>query len=151
MLCGDDIFAFFIGCLITGLVQKAMIQWTIGWAGNVDVFFVNSLGMPFFSGFASFFVFIAALIFFGLRLANKKNWNFLKLGLWSFAFLMMGCFASYFTTLVRSSANVSLDMGNVDNPMSLNSDLAREQYGDTPVQRVIELRDYAGFADGAQH
>ena len=127
------LFAFLIGCIITGVVQKAMIQWTIGWAGNVDVFFVNSMGMPFFSGFAFFFVFIGVLIFFGLKLANKKNWNFLKLGLWSFAFLMMGCFASYFTTLVRSSANVSLDMGNVDNPMSLNGYLAREQYGDWPI------------------
>ncbi|MBL7702815.1 MAG: DUF2723 domain-containing protein [Ferruginibacter sp.] len=127
------VFAFFIGCLITGLVQKAMIQWTIGWAGNLDVLFVNSFGMPFFSGFAFFFILIAVLIFFGLRLAAKKNWNFLKLGLWSFLFMMMGCFASYFTTLVRSSANVSLDMGNVDNPMSLNSYLAREQYGDWPI------------------
>ncbi|MEP7238667.1 MAG: DUF2723 domain-containing protein [Ferruginibacter sp.] len=127
------LWAFLIGCVITGVVQKAMIQWTIGWAGNVDVFFVNSMGMPFFSGFAFFFALIAALIFFGIRLANKKNWNFLKLGLWSFAFLMMGCFASYFTTLVRSNANVALDMGNVDNPMSLNSYLAREQYGDWPI------------------
>ncbi len=127
------LFAFFIGCLITGLVQKAMIQWTIGWAGNLDVIFVNNFGMPFFSGFAFFFILIALLIFFGLKLAKSKNWNFLKLGLWSFAFMMMGCFASYFTTLVRSSANVSLDMGNVDNPMSLNSYLAREQYGDWPI------------------
>lgn len=127
------VFAFFIGCLITGLVQKAMIQWTIGWAGSFDVLFVNSFGMPFFSGFAFFFLLIGVLIFFGLRLAKNKNWNFLKLGLWSLAFMMMGCFASYFTTLVRSSANVSLDMGNVDNPMSLNSYLAREQYGDWPI------------------
>ena len=127
------VFAFFIGCLITGIVQKAMIQWTINWAGNWDVFFVNSMGLPFFSGFAFFFVLIAVLIYLGLRLANNKNWNFLKLGLWSFAFMMMGCFTSYFTTLVRSSANVALDMGNVDNPMSLNSYLAREQYGDWPI------------------
>ncbi|MEP7255799.1 MAG: DUF2723 domain-containing protein [Ferruginibacter sp.] len=126
-------FAFFIGCLITGLVQKAMIQWTISLAGNFDVFFVNSMGLPFFSGFAFFFVLIGILLFFGLRLANKKNWNFLKLGIWSFAFIMLGCFASYFTTLVRSNANVALDMGNVDNPMSLNSYLAREQYGDWPI------------------
>ena len=127
------LFAFFIGCLITGLVQKAMIQWTISWAGGLDVLFVNSFGLPFFSGFAFFFLLIALLIFLGLRLARNKNWNFLKLGLWSFAFMMMGCFASYFTTLVRSSANVALDMSNVDNPMSLKSYLAREQYGDWPI------------------
>lgn len=126
-------FAFLIGCLITGLVQKAMIQWTISLAGNFDVFFVNSIGLPFFSGFAFFFVLIAALLYFGLKVANKRNWNFLKLGIWGFAFMMLGCFTSYFTTLARSNANVALDMGNVDNPMSLNAYLAREQYGDWPI------------------
>ena len=126
-------FAFLIGCLITGLVQKAMIQWTISLAGNFDVFFVNSMGLPFFSGFAFFFILIAVILYFGLKTANKRNWNFLKLGIWGFAFMMLGCFTSYFTTLARSNADVALDMGNVDNPMSLNAYLAREQYGDWPI------------------
>jgi hypothetical protein len=125
--------AFVIGCILTGVVQKAVIQWTIKGAGNFDVLFVNSFGLPYFSGFAFFFVFIAALIFFGLRIANSKNWNFLKLGLWSFAFMVTGCFSSYFTTLVRSNANPSVDMYNVDNPVSLVGYLSREQYGDWPI------------------
>lgn len=127
------LWAFVIGCLLTGIVQKAVIQWTIKGAGNFDVLFVNSFGLPFFSGFAFFFVFIAALIFFGLRIAKNKNWNFLKLGLWSFAFMILGCFSSYFTTLVRSNANPSVDMYNVDNPVSLVGYLSREQYGDWPI------------------
>jgi hypothetical protein len=127
------LWAFLIGCAITGLVQKAVIQWTIKGAGNFDVLFVNSFGMPFFSGFAFFFVFIGALVFFGLRIAKSKNWNFLKLGLWSFAFMVIGCFSSYFTTLVRSNANPSVDMYNVDNPISLVGYLGREQYGDWPI------------------
>jgi hypothetical protein len=126
-------WAFVIGCVLTGVVQKAVIQWTIKGAGSFDVLFVNSFGMPFFSGFAFFFVFIGALIFFGLRIANSKNWNFLKLGLWSFAFVILGCFSSYFTTLVRSNANPSVDMYNVDNPVSLVGYLSREQYGDWPI------------------
>ena len=58
------VIAFFVGCIITGLVQKAVIQWTIKLAGNFDIFFVNSLGMPFFSGFAFFFLVVAVLILF---------------------------------------------------------------------------------------
>jgi len=126
-------WAFVIGCILTGVVQKAVIQWTIKGAGSFDVLFVNSFGLPFFSGFAFFFVFIGALIFFGLRIAKNKNWNFLKLGLWSFAFVILGCFSSYFTTLVRSNANPSVDMYNVDNPVSLVGYLSREQYGDWPI------------------
>ncbi|MEO6405146.1 MAG: DUF2723 domain-containing protein [Ferruginibacter sp.] len=125
-------WAFAIGCLITGLVQKAVIQWTIKGAGAFDVLFVNNFGLPFFSGFAFFFVFVGALVYFGLKLAKKNNWNFLKLGLWSFGFMLLG-YSTYFTTMVRSSANPSVDMFNVDNPVSLVGYLGREQYGDWPI------------------
>jgi hypothetical protein len=47
--------------------------------------------------------------------------------------MIMGCFSSYFTTLVRSNANPSVDMYNVDNPVSLVGYLSREQYGDWPI------------------
>lgn len=127
------VWAFLIACLITGLVQKAVIQWTIKGAGNFDILFVNSFGLPYFSGFAFFFVMLAVLIYVGLRIANKNNWNFLKLGLWSAAFMILGCFSSYFTTMVRSNADPSVDMYNVDNPVTLVGYLSREQYGDWPI------------------
>ncbi len=125
-------FAFLIGCFITGLVQKAVIVWTIKGAGKLDIKFVNDFGMPFFTGFAFFFVMIAVLVFFGLRIANKKNWNFLKLGLWSFVFMLLG-YSTYFTTMIRSSADPSVDMFNVDNPVSLVGYVSRDQYGDWPI------------------
>ncbi len=124
--------AFVVGCAITGLVQKAVIVWTIKGAGNFDILFVNSFGLPYFSGFAFFFIFIGALVFLGLRIAARKNWNFLRLGLWSFVFMLLG-YSTYFTTMVRSSADPSVDMFNVDNPVSLVGYLSREQYGDWPI------------------
>ncbi|MBL0202482.1 MAG: DUF2723 domain-containing protein [Chitinophagaceae bacterium] len=125
-------WAFLIGCGITGLVQKAVVVWTIKGAGNFDILFVNSFGLPYYSGFVFFFIFIGFLIFFGLKIASKRNWNFLKLGLWSFVFMLLG-YSTYFTTLVRSSADPSVDMFNVDNPVSLVGYLSREQYGDWPI------------------
>jgi hypothetical protein len=129
---GGTIAAFLIGCVITGVVQKAVIQWSISGAGKMDVMFVNDFGLPFFSGFAFFFVLLAALVFFGLRIAVKNNWNFLRLGLWSFTFMILG-YSTYFTTLVRSNADPSVDMFNVDNPVSLVGYVSREQYGDWPI------------------
>jgi hypothetical protein len=125
-------FAFVIGCIITGVVQKAVIQWSIQGAGNMDILFVNSFGLPFFTGFGFFFLLIAVLVYFGLRIANKNNWNFLKLGLWCFSFMLLG-YSTYFTTLLRSNADTSLDMFNVDNPVNLVGYVSREQYGDWPV------------------
>ena len=124
--------AFLIGCLLTGFIQKAVIQWTIKGAGNFDILFVNDFGMPFFTGFAFFFVLIGVLTFFALRIAVKKNWNFLRLGLWSFAFMLLG-YSTYFTTLIRSNADPVVDMFNVDNPVNLVGYLGREQYGDWPI------------------
>lgn len=126
------IAAFIIGCILTGLVQVVVIKWSVALAGRFDILFVNSFGLPFFSGFAFFFVVLALLVWMGLRWANKNNWSYLRLGLWCFSFMMLG-YSAYLTTMERSNANPSLDMNNVDNPMNLVYYLGREQYGSQPV------------------
>jgi Protein of unknown function (DUF2723) len=125
-------WAFLTGCAITGIVQVPMVQWTIKLAGQFDILFKNDFGLPFFSGFTFFFVMLALIIYFLLRLAKKKNWNFLRLAMWSFAFVLLG-FSTYYTTLIRSNADPAIDMFNVDNPVSLVGYLSREQYGDWPI------------------
>ncbi|MEO5684662.1 MAG: DUF2723 domain-containing protein [Chitinophagaceae bacterium] len=126
------IWAFVIGCVITGFVQKFIIQSTVAGAGKFDIWFVNDLSMPFFSGFIFFFVLLAVLFFFGLRIAKKNNWSFLTLGIWSIIFMLLG-YSTYVTTMIRSNANPSVDMYNVDNPNSLVGYLGRDQYGDFPL------------------
>lgn len=125
-------WAFLLGCLITGFVQVAVIQYTIKWAGMFDVQFVNGLGLPFFSGFIFFFVLLTALIIIGLRVARRRNLRFLTLGIWCFAFMLIG-YSTYVTTMIRSNANPAVDMYNVDNPNSLVGYLGRDQYGDFPL------------------
>ncbi len=123
---------FIIGCLITGLVQVGIIQYSIKMAGTFDRWFVNTGGMPFFYGFAFFFLLIAGLIWYGLKIAAKKSWHYLTLSIWCIAFMFIG-YSTYLTTMIRSSANPSVDMYNVDNPISLVGYLGREQYGDFPL------------------
>ncbi len=125
-------WAFLIGCLVTGIVQKAVIQYTISGAGAFDRFFVNTLGLPFFSGFIFFFLLVAIGIWYGLKISQRKHWGFLKLGLWCFAFMLIG-YSTYVTTMIRSNADPAVDMYNVDNPMSLVGYLGRDQYGDFPL------------------
>ena len=126
------IIAFIIGCLLTGLVQVVVIKWSVAIAGRFDIAFVNSFHLPFFSGFAFFFILLAVLVWLGLRWANKNNWSYLRLGLWCFSFMMLG-YSAYLTTMERSNADPSLDMNNVDNPMNLVYYLGREQYGSQPI------------------
>ncbi len=188
-------WAFIVGCIITGFMQKALIQWTIKAAGNLDILFVNSFNLPFFSGFAFYFIAVVALLIIGIAFKENKinrtrlavwlalligflvfpgvlysgegaglkifvrilmvavvagsffflkinNLKFLKLALWCFLFISIGCFGSYFTTLVRSNANVALDMNEVDNPVNMMSYLSREQYGDWPILYGQDFTDH---------
>ncbi len=126
------ILAFVIGCLITGIVQVAVVQWTVKWAGRFDIWMVNGFNLPFFSGFVLFFILLGAAVWFGLKKATQAGWFYLRLGLWCFIFMMIG-YSTYVTTLIRSNANPAIDMNNVDNPMSLVYYLGREQYGSAPL------------------
>ncbi len=193
------IVAFLIGSVITGLVQLAVIQYSMKGAGLFDIFFVNTLKMPFFSGFAFYFLALAALIAWALRF-NEKNitktklitffvlflglsllpfivslgsdsgkifkfllvggiaflvgyflkptaLKILKLSLWCYAFMMIGYFM-YFTALIRSNANPTIDMNNVDNPINLVYYLSREQYGEAPLLRGPHFAAQYRDADG---
>ncbi len=123
---------FLIGCLILGIALFAVIPYSIKLAGTFDRWFVNGFSMPFFSGFAFFFLLMAILVWVGLKFAARKGWAYLSLGLWSLTFLMVG-YSAYVTTMIRSNANPSVDMYNVDNPISLVGYLGRDQYGDFPL------------------
>lgn len=123
---------FIIGCIITGLVQVGVIQYSIKLAGTFDRWFVNGAGLPFFTGFTLFFILVAGLIWYGLKVAAQRSWQYLTLSIWCIAFMFIG-YSTYLTTMIRSSANPSVDMYNVDNPMSLVGYLGREQYGDFPL------------------
>jgi hypothetical protein len=80
------IVAFLVGCLITGLVQVAIIQYSMKAAGLFDVFFVNSFKLPFFSGFALYFIALAAVIGWALTF-TEKNITKNKLIIWFILFL----------------------------------------------------------------
>jgi hypothetical protein len=80
-------WAFVMGCVVTGITQKMVIQYTVKAAGSFDIFFVNELGLPFFSGFIFYFVLLGLLITYGIRIANSSSISTLKFGIWLFLIL----------------------------------------------------------------
>lgn len=131
-LYGGVYIFIILGCALEQLIQTGIIQYSVKVAGLFDVFFVNSLHLPFFSGFTVFFVLMGIGIWWGLRYAARRKKPLLTLSLWCLVFIMMG-YSTYLTTMMRSNANTALDMFNVDNPITLEGYLGREQYGDFPV------------------
>ena len=140
------IFAFVIGCTITGIVQKFVIQYTIKGAMIFDIFFVNSMNMPFFVGFGFFFVLLAAILVLTLRWAVRKKYYYLKMAVWCVGFMLLG-YSTYFTTMIRSNADPAVDVFNVDNPISLEGYLSREQYGDWPIVYGPDFTDSAPLVE----
>ena len=89
--------AFFISCLIVGIVQVGVIQYSMKGAGMVDVFFKNSLGLPFFSGFSFYFLALTGLVFWAFRFKETKlsrtniiTWFVLFLGVSALPFFAAG-------------------------------------------------------------
>lgn len=89
------ISAFLIGCLITGLVQVGIIQYSMKAAGIFDVLFVNEGGMPFFTGFAVYFLAIAGLMVWALRF-KEKTVSHTKLIIWFVLFLALSALPFFF-------------------------------------------------------
>lgn len=85
------ILAFIVGALITGIVQVGVIQYSMKAAGQFDVFFVNTFNMPFFFGFATYFVLLGAVITWAMFF-NEKNISKGKFIAWLIIFLSLSAF-----------------------------------------------------------
>ncbi len=128
------------GMIITGLVsifalgfiQEGIIPGSISMASSFEVFFVNSMGMPFYSGTIFFFGLLVYGIFWGVKYARKKGKTILYNSLMGLVFLLIG-YGSFAVIVIRSNANTPLDENDPENLVTLHSYLKREQYGYTPL------------------
>lgn len=126
------LWAFLIGCIITGVVQYGVIQAVPIIAKEMDILFVNNFGLPFNSGVFFTIILLGVAAFFTLRFAKSKGHYFLHLGTLSFVFILIG-YSTFFQTIIRSNADVPIDMTNPDNAITLIKYLQREQYGKVPL------------------
>ncbi len=125
-------YAFLVGCAITGLVQFGIIQGIPILAGKFDVLFVNEIGMPFNIGVLVFFVILTVAAIFAMRWAKGKGYAKMHLAILSFLFIVIG-YSSFVQIIIRSNADIPIDMTNPDNALSLTKYLQREQYGKVPL------------------
>ncbi|MFR9523038.1 MAG: DUF2723 domain-containing protein [Rikenellaceae bacterium] len=103
------------------------------WIGAmIDLFFVNSLGLPINSGMV---IYSLALIF-GLGYASywshRKGKLLLNMVLLSLTMLFVG-YSSYASVTIRASVDPPMNSNNPDNPHALLSLLNRDQYGSRPL------------------
>lgn len=121
-----------LSVIILGFIQVGVIPGTISLASKFEVAFVNSLGLPFFSGSVFFFVLLIAGCVFALRYARKKGKKIMYSSFMGLIVLLIG-YGSFAVIVIRSNANTPLDENNPENLVTLQSYLKREQYGSAPI------------------
>ena len=126
-------FGFFLlSVVILGLLVFMIIPYLPKIAAYVDLFFVNTLGLPVNSGAAFFLVAVLGLCFWGLFKtydAGKVFWNTVLL---CFTTIVIG-FSIFSIIIIRASVKTPTNENQPDNAFSLVRYLSREQYGSSPL------------------
>ncbi|UKJ07132.1 protein O-mannosyl-transferase family [Solitalea lacus] len=122
------LLSFVISCGILILVQYGIIPGTVSLAASFDLFFVNSLSLPFNSGVIAFILLLIGLLVFGLYYSTKRQKAWLNTTLLCLSFIYIG-YTSYGLIIIRAKADPSLNNTSPDNVYSFLSYLNREQFG----------------------
>ncbi len=128
----DFVKAFVIGSALLGFVQYIFIPGIPRLTAYFELFFVNTLGFPFYTGLFVALSFIALVITGLIYWTHKAGKRLLNMGALALAMLMLG-YGVYALVMIRSYANPPIDMNDPEDPFSLLSYLNREQYGDRPL------------------
>lgn len=138
------IATFLIGMAVLFLINWGIIQGLPTFAGEFELFFVNSLGLPFGSGVLFFIALIIAIIVYGIYYSHVRQMKLLNTAMLCLAFIMIG-YASYGIIPIRSASDPPIDENDPENVLSFISYLKREQYGQRPLvygaQFTAEVKD----------
>ena len=125
-------FATVISVFVLILVFKFIFPFTLKFFSASELFFINSIGLPYNSGSIIAAIILIVLFYFGLnytRKAKKVTANTLILSL---LFIMIG-FSSWMMLPIRANANTTINENNPSSARELLAYYEREQYGDANV------------------
>ena len=128
------------GILLTLMISGALVLFINDFivpglpsiAGSFEIFFVNTLGLPFGSGALFFAVLVGAGLAFGIRQTHLRNRPLLNVFLLATSFILIGYF-SYATIVIRSNYETNINENAPKDVMSFVRYLKREQYGSRPL------------------
>ncbi|MDR0970967.1 MAG: DUF2723 domain-containing protein [Bacteroidales bacterium] len=121
-----------LSILIVGLILYFIVPQIVSLAGKFEVFFINSIGLPFNSGTIIFFAIIIGLIIWGLQYSKKKAKPILNTAILSFLFLLIG-YSTFLVLVIRANAGTPINENEPKDAVGLLTYLNREQYGSAPL------------------
>ena len=124
------IIANVVSIAILLLIFKLILPYTLAYFGYLEVFFVNSFGLPFNSGTIIAGITLVAFFFFTLQYANKKQYAGLQTGVLCLLFVFVG-FSSWLMIPIRSNADTVINENSPTDARLLLAYYNLEQYPET--------------------
>ena len=124
------ILANVISIAILLLIFKLILPYTLAYFGYLEVFFVNSFGMPFNSGTIIAGLSVIAFFYFSLNYAYKKNKVRLQTSILCLLFIFIG-FSSWLMIPIRANANTVINENSPTDARLLLAYYNLEQYPET--------------------
>ncbi len=121
-----------VSLLILAIVMYVIIPGVVSLSSSFELFFVNSIGLPFNTGTVIYFIVLIAALVFGIKYTIRKKKLVLNTILLGFIFFLIG-YSSFFMLVVRANANTPINENSPKDAISLLSFLNREQYGSWPI------------------
>ena len=121
-----------IAVAILGALVFIIIPYLPKVAAYVDLFFVNSLGLPYNSGAAFFMLALIGILFYGAFWTYRKGKEVLNAIILSLTTIVIG-FSVFAVVIIRSNVMPPTNEYQPDNAFTLVRYLSREQYGSTPL------------------
>ncbi|EDM44287.1 hypothetical protein SCB49_04640 [unidentified eubacterium SCB49] len=111
-------------------IFKLLLPWTMQFFSTSEIFFVNTIGLPFNSGTIIAGLLFIALFYFGLQHTRKQGHTMLNTLLLCVLFIFIG-FSSWLMLPIRANAGVVINENNPNNARELLAYYNREQYPET--------------------
>ncbi|MDG2397270.1 MAG: DUF2723 domain-containing protein [Flavobacteriaceae bacterium] len=124
------LIANIISVAILLFIFKLLLPLTLAFFGKTEVYFVNTLGLPFNSGTIFSAASIVLFFIYSLRLTIKKNWVNINTGILCILFVLLG-FSSWIMLPIRANANTVINENSPSDARQLLAYYNLEQYPDT--------------------
>jgi len=121
-----------LAVFVLAFVFKFLFPFTLKFFSASELFFINTIGLPFNSGSIIAAVILIALFFFGLKYTRRHNKIHTNTLILSVLFIMIG-FSSWMMLPIRANANTTINENNPSSARELLAYYEREQYGDANV------------------
>jgi hypothetical protein len=126
------IISFLLGGVALVIINNIIIPGLPSLAGSMEIFFVNSLELPFGAGIIVFMILFLGALIYALRYSIKHEKAILNTVLLSLTFILIG-YGCYALIVIRANADPVINENDPKDIISFVSYLKREQYGDRPL------------------